>query len=117
MKKLICAVTVLAVSTAQAGVVIHVDASNWPLTGGTSKGGPGGGSRDAAGRRRARPGATHPHWVESHRTAVWHTAVHRCTLMSSRTVGAAAARDGCQRRSQCGLLRGKEAQRCRTITK
>ena len=36
MKKLICAVAVLAVSTAQAGVVIHVDAGNCP--------GPGDGS-------------------------------------------------------------------------
>ena len=36
MKSLICAVTVLAVSTAQAGVVIHVDAANCP--------GPGDGS-------------------------------------------------------------------------
>jgi hypothetical protein len=36
MKKLLAAVTVLAVSTAQAGVVIHVDAANCP--------GPGSGS-------------------------------------------------------------------------
>jgi hypothetical protein len=36
MKKLFAAVTVLAVSTAQAGVVIHVDAANCP--------GPGSGS-------------------------------------------------------------------------
>ena len=56
MKKLLAAVTVLAVAPAQAGVVIHVDASNWPLTGGTSKGGPGGGSRDAGPRRGASVG-------------------------------------------------------------
>ena len=40
MKKLICAVTALAVSTAQAGVVIHVDAANCPGPGDGSVGDP-----------------------------------------------------------------------------
>ena len=40
MKNLICAVTVLAVSTAQAGFVIHVDIANCPGPGDGSVGDP-----------------------------------------------------------------------------